>query len=71
VSDWMRAMQEAEQAKADFPRWWVRTVRRRDGAGIEAIRDERGLCSVTGSVAEVRAVLAGTTERQERHGRTG
>jgi hypothetical protein len=65
VTGWAQALHEAERAKEDFPQWWVRAVRRRDGVGIEAIRDGRGLCSVTGSVAEVRAVLAATAEDQQ------
>ena len=43
------------------PRWTVRPVRRRGGTGLEAVRDQPGLCSLTGTVTEVRAALAAMT----------
>jgi hypothetical protein len=56
--EWLIAALYAEQLQADHPGWRVRPVRRRDGTGIEAIRDEDGVCSLTGSVSEVQAALA-------------
>ena len=53
MSEWLIAAFRAEQLQADHPGWRVCPVRRRDGAGVEAIRDEGGVCSLTGSVSEI------------------
>jgi hypothetical protein len=55
MTEWLIAAMRAEQLQADHPGWCVRPVRRRDGTGVEASRDEDGLCSLTGSVSEVRS----------------
>lgn len=62
--EWLIAALRAEQLQADHPGWRVRPVRLRDGTGVEAIRDEGGLCSLTGCVSEVRAALAATAQGQ-------
>jgi hypothetical protein len=64
VIEWLIAALCAEQLQADHPGWRVRPVRRRDGMGVEAIRDEGGLCSLTGSASEVQAALAATGKGQ-------
>jgi hypothetical protein len=58
MTEWLIAAMCAEQLEADHPGWHVRPVRRRDGTGVEAIRDEDGLCALIGSASEVRAALA-------------
>jgi hypothetical protein len=62
MTEWLIAGMRAEQLQAEHPGWRVRPVRRRDGAGVEAIRDEGGLCSLTGGVSEVREALAATAQ---------
>jgi hypothetical protein len=64
MTEWLIAAMRAEQLQANHPGWRVRPVRRRDGTGVEAIRDEGGLCSLTGSVPAVRAALAATSQGQ-------
>jgi hypothetical protein len=56
--EWLIAAMRAEQLEADHPGWRVRPVRCRDGTGVEAIRDEGGLCALIGSASEVRDALA-------------
>jgi hypothetical protein len=58
MTEWLIAAMCAEQPEADHPGWRVRPVRRRDGTGVEAIRDEGGLCALIGSASEVRDALA-------------
>jgi hypothetical protein len=65
VTQWTQVREQAEQLQADYPGWHVRPVQRRGGAGVEALRDGPGWCSVIGSVAEVRAVLAEATDRRQ------
>ena len=64
MTEWLIAAMCAEQLEADHPGWHVRPVRRRDGTGVEAIRDEDGLCSLTGSVSEVHDALAASAQGQ-------
>jgi hypothetical protein len=64
MTEWLIAAMRAEQLQANYPDWRVRPARRRDGTGIEAIRDEGAVCSMTGSVSEVQAALAATAQGQ-------
>lgn len=57
VTGWADAVRAAVQLQADYPRWRVRAVLRRDGPGVAAKRDGWGVCVVVGSPAEVRAAL--------------
>jgi hypothetical protein len=54
-------MLQAGQFQAANPEWTIRPVRRRDGPGLEAVRDQPGLYSLTGTPAEVRAAPAAMT----------
>ena len=67
MTGWADAMQAAEKLQVEHPGWRVRAVPRRAGPGVAAVRDSSasGLCTVIGTAAEVRAVLAATTERQQ------
>jgi hypothetical protein len=65
VTEWGQVREQAEQLQADYPGWHVRPVQRRGGTGVEALRDDPGWCSVIGSAAEVRAVLADTADRRQ------
>ena len=58
MSGWEEAAREAEELQDSHPGWHVRPVRRRNGAGVEAVRDGR---SLTGAAEEVRAALARET----------
>jgi hypothetical protein len=69
--EWVIAALRAEQLQADHSGWHVRPVRRRDGTGVEAIRDEGGLCSLTGSASEVQTTLAATPQGQQWRRETG
>lgn len=62
MTGWAAAVEGADELQEDHPDWRVRAVLRRDGPGVAAVRDGGGLCSVTGSVEEIRTVLAATTE---------
>jgi hypothetical protein len=61
AAEWAAAMLQAGQLQAAYPGWTIRPVRRRDGTGLEAVRDQPGLCSLTGTAAEIRAALAAMT----------
>jgi hypothetical protein len=62
MTEWLIAGMRAEQLQAEHPGWRVRPVRRRDGTGVEAIRDEGSLCSLTGSASEVSDALAASAQ---------
>jgi hypothetical protein len=64
MTEWLIAVLRAEELQADHPDWHVRPVRRRNGTGVEAIRDEGSLCSLTGSVSEVHDALAASAQGQ-------
>jgi hypothetical protein len=61
AAEWAAAILQAGQLQAAYPGWTIRPVHRRDGPGLEAIRDQAGLCSLTGTAAEVRAALVAMT----------
>jgi hypothetical protein len=62
MTGWAAAVEGADKLQEEHPDWQVRAVPRRDGPGVAAVRDGGGLCSVTGSVEEVRAVLVAAAE---------
>ena len=61
AAEWAAAILQAGRLQAAYPGWTIRPVRRRDGTGLEAFRDQPGLCSLTGTAAEVRAALTAMT----------
>ena len=54
---WYDAVRAADEMRRQHPGWRVRAVRRRNGPGIEAVRDAGNPCSLIGTADEVRAGL--------------
>ena len=60
MTGWADAVEAADKLQEEHPGWRVRAVPLRSGPGVAAVRDSSapGLCTIIGTAAEVRAVLA-------------